>query len=316
MITFLIVGALALLFISAALAPLESLGWWAGWFGEKEPLAPGATPAAGADAPESPAGHFMVYLSGIAAITDDSIPGDEIRWIDALQQQLEGTALVRDVFPYSVTNAGLTGQRSFARMWRWLEGLRLKQKAEALVALVNIRNLFQVAVCADRRYGPIYNLGVAQEIVRALQAAGYRIGSGKPVTLLGYSGGAQISLGAAIFLRPMLKAPIRVVSVGGVMADDPGLSSVEHVYHLFGERDPIHKVGAIAYAGRWPIFPQSAWNQALAAGKITMTSLGPMTHNGKGSYYDWDAKTPDGRPFAEVTNEAIAGVLRQDGLLG
>ena len=31
MITYLIIGAFLLLFVTAALAPMESLGWWAGW---------------------------------------------------------------------------------------------------------------------------------------------------------------------------------------------------------------------------------------------------------------------------------------------
>ncbi|NTU84440.1 MAG: hypothetical protein HGA45_34605 [Chloroflexales bacterium] len=49
-------------------------------------------------------------------------------------------------------------------------------------------------------------LGVANAIVKALQLRGYRLGSGKPVTVLGFSGGAQIALGTAPFLKPMLKA--------------------------------------------------------------------------------------------------------------
>ncbi|MBP8291288.1 MAG: hypothetical protein KAX65_00870 [Caldilineaceae bacterium] len=36
MITMLLFGLLALIFVSAAPAPLESLGWWA-WSGEKPP---------------------------------------------------------------------------------------------------------------------------------------------------------------------------------------------------------------------------------------------------------------------------------------
>ncbi len=35
-IGLLLTALVALIFLSAALAPLESLGWYAGWFGEKE----------------------------------------------------------------------------------------------------------------------------------------------------------------------------------------------------------------------------------------------------------------------------------------
>lgn len=316
MISLLLFGAVALLLVSAALSPISALGWWAGWFGEDAPPRPGAVARKGTSGvPPAATPHYLVYLSGIGAITADSVPGEEIKWLDALEQRIGDSALIRDVFPYAVVGAGLTSERFFSRMWKWIEQLRLKNPGAAMGFLINARNVLQVAVSADPRYGPIYNLGVANAIFASLERHGYRLGSGTPVTLIGWSGGGQISLGVTSFLQGMLKAPIRVVSIGGVMADDPGLISVTHLYHFYGGNDPIQAVGAKLYAGRWPIFKQSVWNRALAQGKITFTELGPFSHNGADNYFSWDSKTPTGKSYAETTMDAIIDVLRADGVM-
>lgn len=312
-ITLVITGLVALLLISAVLAPLESLGWWAGWYGDKGALSNADEPQEVDAQPE--VDHYIVYLSGIGAITDDSIPEEEIEWLAKFEERLPDTLLITDVFPYSVTNLGLTGQRAFAGLWHKVEQLRLKNPAAISALLVNVRNMLQVAVSADLRYGPIYNLGVAREIIQSLLRHGYQIGSGKPVTMLGWSGGGQISLGTAYFLRGNLKAPIRIISVGGVMADDPGLDQIEHLFHFYGTKDPVQGLGAKLYAGRWPVFAQSRWNRAMRAGKITMTELGPMTHMGTGNYWDWKTDLPDGRSCAQTTLDAVIDVLTSEKLL-
>jgi hypothetical protein len=316
LISTVLVGAVILLFITAALAPFESLGWWAGWFGEKEtPPVPGKVPTVGADVPESPNNHFLVYLSGIGAMDPDSIPQEEIDWGTMARKRIPETTFVPDVYPYSVTNSGLETQKFFSRMWNYLEQRRLKNPYDLLQFLINIRNMFQVAISADRRYGPIYNLGVAKEIIEALELRGYRVGSGKPVTLLGFSGGGQISLGVSTFLKPMLKAPIRIISVGGVMSDDVGVKAMDKLYHLWGDLDPLHGLGAKLYAGRWPIFKNSEWNHALAEGKIEFVNMGRMHHNGSTNYFSWTAFTPEGKSHAVATIDMINDVLVKEGLI-
>ncbi len=314
-LSLLITGLLLLLILGALLAPFESLGWWAGWFGEKPALPTPRVPEAGEVIREHPTTSAAVYLSGIGAIDADSIPQEEIDWGLMAIKRLPGVLVVPDVYPYSVTNAGLTADRSFARAYRWIEQRRLENPYDLLQFVVNLRNLFQVAVSADRRYGPIYNLGVASEIIRALESRGYRVGSGKPVTLIGFSGGGQISLGAATYLAPVLKAPIRVISIGGVMADDPGLNQITKLYHLYGEADPVQKLGHWLYAGRWKWFPQSDWNRAVAAGKIEMINMGPMAHNGTKNYFGWTAFTPEGKSYAIATIDMIGDLLAKDGLI-
>ncbi|NTU83372.1 MAG: hypothetical protein HGA45_29050 [Chloroflexales bacterium] len=312
----LFIGAIVLLFLSAAVAPFESLGWWAGWFGDgKAPPVPGQTPALAASVPESPNNHFLVYLSGIGAMDPDSVPQEEIDWARMAVKRLPQTTTLADVFPYSVTNSGLETQKFFSKMWNYLEQRRLKNPYDAFQLLINIRNMFNVAISADPRYGPIYNLGVANEIVKALQLRGYRIGSGKPVTLVGFSGGAQIALGAATFLKPMLRAPLRVISLGGVMSDDMGLKRIEKLYHLWGHLDPVQGLGEKLYAGRWKWFPSSPWNQAMAQGKIEFVDMGQMHHNGATNYFSWTAFTPDGRSHAIATIDQIGAVLVNEGLM-
>lgn len=314
-ISLMFTGIIVLVIITAVSAPFESLGWWAGWYGEKEAPPEEEENAAQQAAAPAPAEHYLLYLSGIGAITDESIPEEEIRWLDALNQRTPGALLVTNVFPYSVTNVGLTAQRATAWLWRRLEKRRLKNPMAVGALLINLRNVFQVAVSADQRYGPIFNLGVAKATVQALKARGYVVGSGAPVTILGWSGGGQIALGSATFLKSMLKCPLRIISLGGVMANDPGLGSIEHLYHLYGDKDPIQAVGAKMYPGRWKLFPQSDWNRALEEGKITFKLLGPLTHNGKGNYFDWETIGPDGNSCADIALNAVTDVLANAGLL-
>ncbi|MBP1468865.1 hypothetical protein EYB53_024355 [Candidatus Chloroploca sp. M-50] len=317
MISMLFFGAIALLLISAAMAPITALGWWAGWFGEETvPVRLNKTPQVAPERTTQSAPHYLVYLSGIGAITADSVPDEEIKWLAEFERRLSDSFLVRDVFPYNVVGAGLTNERFFSRMWKYIEQLRFKNPSVALGNLINLRNVLQVAVSADPRYGPIYNLGIANAIVESLQRHGYQLGSGIPVTLIGWSGGGQISLGATAFLNGMLRAPIRVISIGGVMADDPGLVSVTHLYHFYGSNDPIQAMGGKLYAGRWPVFKQSVWNRAMTQGKITFTELGPFSHNGKDNYFSWEVRTPEGKTYAETTMDAILDALRSEGLLG
>lgn len=319
-ISSLFTGTLALIVLSAVIAPFESLGWYAGWFGSSDQEIPPDEPSAtvieddGEGTAEVP-GHFLVYLSGVGAIAANSIPDEEVPFIRGLEETLPATRVISDLFPYSVTNIGLTGQRVTARVWRWLERLRLDNPMALAAFIVNLRNMIQVTISADRRYGPIYNLGVARAMRASLLRHGYRIGSGTPVTLLGWSGGGQIALGAAWYLPGMIGAPVYVVSVGGVMSDDIGLKHMQHLWHLWGQKDPLAPLGKWLYAGRWKVFSSSVWNRALAQGKITMIPLGPFTHNGKGNYFDNESTLPTGETHMQHVLARVRGVLAEADLI-
>jgi hypothetical protein len=311
LLTLILVGGLAFLLLTALLAPLESLGWYAGWFGDGDEreqdlhFAPQPVPPD----PGARARHYLVYLSGIGAISPDSIPQEEHPFITGMAERLAGTQVIADVFPYSVTNLGLTEHRVAMRFWRWIEKLRLKNPQTMIAFLVNVRNFFQVAVSADHRYGPVYNLGVAQEIRDALVRHGYPLDRKTPVTLLGVSGGGQTAIGAAWYLRNLVRAPVRVISLGGVLSADRGLDRVEHLWHLYGEKDAIQALGRFLFPGRWRLAVASPWNRALQEGRISFISLGPLTHNNAGHYFDATATLPQGISPLDHTLATIHSLL-------
>lgn len=162
MLVKLVVALVALLLLTAVLAPFEAMGWWAGWT-HADAAEEAPEPADDVADPAGPAEHYVVYLSGIGAISGTSTPEEEVRFLDLLDPPLPGARLIRDVFPYSVTSMGLNGQRAFGGLWRAIEGVRLRNPDALLPFRINVRNTCQVVVSADPRYGPVYNLGVARE---------------------------------------------------------------------------------------------------------------------------------------------------------
>lgn len=302
---------LLLLVIMAALAPFEAMSWWAGWSDRAQKLDALASASHNATAAQAPAqaDQYAVFLSGIGTMGGDSLSDDERAFLDRLDAQVPGTVIVDDVFPYSVDNNALTGQRAFAGFWRKLQYFRVTGQRPLLVFLINVRNLFQVAVSSDRRYGPIYNRGSAEVILKGLLRQGYQIGSGKPVILLGSSGGGQISLGAATYLKQALQAPLWLVSIGGVMCSDPGTHYIEHLYHLHGEKDSVDRLGAIVFPGRWRVLQHSDWNWAISRGKISVLTVGPMGHNGPGSYLCQQSHLADGQSYLDKTAAVVAALI-------
>ena len=302
-----------LLLAMAVLAPLESLGWWAGWTGKTSHLDDFDEEIKQLSSNQQPPPekeHYVVYLSGVGVVSADGLSYDEIDFINQLTAVMPDAQIITDVFPYSVNNNPLTGQRALAPLWRWVRSIQIKNPDSLIVlALLNIRNMLQVTVSADPRYGPIYSLGIAHEIARSLARHGYRLGSRKPVFLVGYSGGGQVSVGSASYLSPLIDAPVHILSIGGIIADDPGMRHIKHLTYFFGTRDPFQKLGGILWPGRWPIMKQSAWNQAKANGKIDFVDMGPMAHNAYGGYYDVRVSLPNGNNYCTATTDAIKNAV-------
>lgn len=298
--------AILLLVVMALLSPLEALGWWAGW--TRRELQPVGPPA-----PFEPLSEqvdwFIVYLTAIGGISAD-ISGRERRFLTRLEKKMPGNVIIiDDVFPFSVTNNPLNGERPFSWLWQRLHNSRLGGKGSGLAALIFVRNLLQVAVSGDPRYGPIYNVGVARELTRSLLRHGYPPDSGIPIAVMGWSGGAQIAAGVVPYLHEALQAPIIVVSIGGVISDDPGLDRVERLYHLQGSKDSFPRISEILYPGRWSFMRYSHWNRAEDAGRIVRVDPGPMRHTGEGDYIDRHSRVPGGKSHLERTVEVIAALL-------
>lgn len=258
--------------------------------------------------------HYLVYLSGIGTSGPDQLPIFEIPVVNKLAERLGKTCVIWDIYPYSVENQALTTGRRFSRLWQKLRIWKFeKRPGRFLAGMINVRNAFQMFVSSDRRYGPVFNLAVAEQIAAALLRHDYRPEDAKPVTLLGWSGGAQIALGATWYLAA-LGVPVRVISMAGITSSDPGIDRATKIWHLHGDRDIITAGGKLLFPKRWRIFRNSAWNRALADGRIEIVHLGALTHTGKLGYYSFQTTLPDGREPRQATVDHIVEILVAAGL--
>lgn len=294
--------------IWAALSPFELMGWWAGWFGEK--IYDGGVPQGGEDRwldhdPTS----YLIFVSGVGKATGETLSYREREFLRRLTETIPSTVIISDLFPYSVNNLPLTGQPFFARLWRW--ALQRKLHGPVLAGyLINVRNIWQLMISADKRYGPLYNQAVAEVMVDGLRRYGYDPVQPRPIFLVGYSGAGQLAVGPAIYLKEWLHAPIYIVSLGGVFASDPSLMAANHVYYVYGKKDAVHQWGFLA-PGRWSMTMASDWNRARRHGKVTMIDMGPMGHTGRGGYLDHKAQLSDGTFYVDKTVATIAGIVQR-----
>ena len=319
-IIFLVLVLLIFMFLLLAfLSPFESLGWWAGW--SKRHLDPDESIIPENYAEEvleaKDARFFIVYFTGIIALGDGAGGRREVAQLKNIASRLPAEAvMVHDVFPYSSSNNPLTGERQFSKYWQKLDESRRSYKSwiNPSSLTVIVRNLLQYAVSADRRYGPLNNVGVAREMARSLLKHGYPANSGLPIYLIGYSGGGQIAVGSARYLHKAFDAPIRVIGWGGVYSDDPAIKHVDQLVRIQGSKDPVPWLGKLFFPGRWPIVPHSAWNVAKRNGRIQHINPGPLVHFGKHDYFSRHAKTEDGTPFADhVAQLTVDAILKIEG---
>lgn len=299
-----LLSAALLLVLMGVLAPLGSYGWWAGWYGDSLEKSPSLEPAPTA------ARAYIIYLTGIGGIAPDVYDPPEEVFLGRLGAALPEAIIIDDVFPYSNDNRALTGQRFFGWLWRLLGALKGRKLLGLLSFVINIRNLWQVLVSSDDRFGPLYNYASAELVLRKLQARGYAEGSGVPVIFIGYSGGGQVSLGAAPFIKEALHAPVHLISLGGVMSGEGGVLKLDSLTYLYGDRDVTQRLGYIFFPKRWPLFTSSSWNRARAQGIVRRVRLGPMGHTGRGSYLDADA-TVEGKSYLDRTVEEMVTRVQQ-----
>jgi hypothetical protein len=294
-------------FLWASLAPFETLGWWAGWFGDK--IYNDQIPSDGVvRTVHENSNAYVLFLSGIGRVSGHTLSFREQDFLHQLAQRAPDAVVIDDIFPYSVNNLALTGQPYFSRIWKW--ALARKRYGPALAGyLINIRNLFQVAIAIDRRYSPLYGQAMAEVFLDSLLRYQYDPESKTPIFIVGYSGSAQMGIGAITYLREWVKGPIYMVSMGGIFGSDPGVLVADHVYHLWGTND-IAQVWRYLMPGRWPIFPSSEWNRALRQRRVTIIRMPNMGHTGRGGYID--VKPSDGStvPNGQITAQTIANLIQ------
>lgn len=300
----------------ALLSPLESLRWWARDGQSVASLVHKAAPeeldAARSDADADPVQQFVVYLSGVAVASGgaNSTSKTEMHFLDALSDRIPSARITGDVFPYSPQNLGLPQRRLSGWLWSFAIRHRRRSRFSLLSYLIKIRNILQIMVAGDPRYGPTYGLGLANEITRSLLDKGYRLGSGTTVTVIGFSGGAQMCLNAAWFLESS-GIPTQIVSMGGIFANNPAFERLHRFIHLWGSKDLLHHLGPVFSPRRLRWFPSSAFNRAKAEGRVLDRCIGPMRHDAAQWYLDHRATTPDGHSYFDITTDAIVEFLHE-----
>lgn len=294
-------------FLWASLAPFETMGWWAGWFGDK--IYHDNVPSDGIvrAVREHPA-CYVLFLSGIGRVSGHTLSFREQEFLRQLALRAPTAVVLDDIFPYSVNNLALTGQPIFAWLWRW--ALDRKRNGPPLAGyLINIRNLFQVAIAIDHRYAPLYNQAMAEVVLDSLLRYQYDPESPTPIFVIGYSGAAQMAIGAVTYLREWVKGPVYAVSLGGIFSSDPGLLAADHVYHLWGTRDSA-QVWRWLFPGRWRICASSEWNRACRHKRVTVVPMPGMGHTGHGGYLDVKSRAAGQPPHVCLTAQTVADLIR------
>jgi hypothetical protein len=291
------IGGLGLaLIVEALLARYELLAYSVGWRAPTTVLPEGVPYARGA-APDRPPAAYLVFLDGIGKRRfQDSRDGGQL--VRALISGAPELRVLGQVQPYSPLADPLAGRP----VWAWL-----RRRAGLLLFLHNVMQTF---VAADSRYRPLYNRAVGNQIATQLRLAGYQAGSGIPVVLLSYSGGAQVATGAVDELHTQLRCPILLILLGGFHNGDNDLSHAEHVHHLTSASDRIERVGTWIFPQRRRLFRRTGWNRAVRDGKVTVHRLDPATHVGPRSYISPTALLPDGRTYLDRTADTVIDLVR------
>ena len=128
---------------------------------------------------------------------------------------------------------------------------------------------------ADGRYGPIFNLGLAEAVGKRLVARGYVVGSGdRPADRL------QRRRAGFRRLRALFETVARRSDHDHLDwrcdLSDAGLASTDHLYHL---RAPglDAGIGGVFFVGRWP-FLKYCTGTRRHEGRVTIIPTAPMGH--------------------------------------
>lgn len=291
------IGGLGLAVLAEALlARYEVLAYSVGWRRANTTLPDGMPHARGAAADRPPAA-YLVYLDGIGKRRfQDSRDGGQL--VRLLIERAPDLRVLGQVLPYSPL-ADPLGERA---VW-----VRLRKRAGLLLFLHNVMQIF---VAADRRYRPLYNSAVGSQVAGQLTSAGYLAGSGIPVVLLSYSGGAQVATGAVDELYARLRCRVVLITIGGFHNGANDLEHADHLHQLTSSRDHIERLGSLIFPQRWRLLRWSPWNRARRAGKVTVHLLDPATHVGPRSYISPDAMLPDGRSYLDRTVDTVRTLVR------
>ncbi|MCU0534064.1 MAG: hypothetical protein MUD14_09225 [Hydrococcus sp. Prado102] len=306
----LLIFAVFLLLLWGTLAPVGTLVWWLEKGGKELEEDIGELVERNDRDPRSASANknvrcYIVFLTGVGDMSADQLASGEEKFLDLLEQDHPNCVTVREVFPYSAANQDIGGQPVFEFLWE------ISQEAQGWLEvtdyLLEIRNLWRMAISADNRYGEIYNRAIALTIFQQMekqQPISYSSDEPIELILMGTSGGVQIALGATPYLKQWLPVEITVVSFGGVFNGNEGFDAAQHVYHFRGDRDWIEPIGGIIFPSRWRWTVGSPYNRARRQDRYTSIDSGSHEHNGDEGYFG-QHKAENGKTYLELTVEQV-----------
>ena len=251
---------------------------------------------------------YIIFLPGVGDFSGDQLTDGERLFLTSLVESHSTCDAVADVFPYSVSNKSLGGQRLLAPIWRFAD--QAQGVLGSAGVLIKIRNLWRFAISADSRYGTIYNQGIANAIIERMNAV-HPIprDSNQPIKiiLIGTSGGVEVALNAVHYLKQGLdtQTKIIVVSIGGVFNGRNGFQETEHIYHLRGERDLVEDLGGVLFPSRWLWNVTSPFVQARLQGRYTSSISGSHAHDGAQGYFGEDLIDNSQKKYVDLTIQEV-----------
>ena len=248
----------------------------------------------------------IVYFTGVGGYSGDFLARREESLLSKLQQAFPEAKIHRDLFPYSVSNLPLDGERVFRWLWVWLHKWRLRIPNSVFDALIVIRNIGQLLVSADPRYGPSFNSGLSEQLRS-------RLHSGSTTVFLAYSGGAQMAIGSGLGLRNHLSRAPHLIALGGVFTDDPSVKSFASVTQVRGYRDRwVPELGRLLFPGLWRWQFWSAWNQYKKSSRFTETRSTPHSHVGGDDYFGFQKVQGDSEmTYQDLTVGIVASRIEK-----
>lgn len=297
-----IVALLLILLLPVLVAPFETAGWWTSQRVQipNRPRRPGPKASPGVAAQ-------IVYFTGVAGYSGDFLARREAALLERLRQSFPNATVHSDVFPYSVNNNPLNGDRIFRKLWEWLHRWRLKVPNNVFDALIVLRNIGQLLVSADPRYGAKYNRGLAEQLEQ-------RLDPDLTTIFLAYSGGAQMAVGSLNERAKGSSGPVHLIAYGGVFTDDPGIQKFASVTQIVGHSDRyIVKLGKLLFPGLWRWQFWSAWNRYRRSDRFSVRLSGPHAHVGKRDYFSFKpVGDVDGGPsYADLAYEVLQGRIEE-----
>ncbi len=246
---------------------------------------------------------YVVYLDGVGRYDRRSTPAGRA-FAGAVAQRLPRWTVVLSLMPNDITQEPAWQRPVTGRLWRGLH----RASPKTLLA----RGVWEAVVSLDPRYRDRLAQEHTRQLVAHLTAAGYVVGSGRPVVLVGLSGGAQTALRAASdAARSLGGAPLDVVTLGAFADGSADLDGVRRVHAVVSWADPAELLPVLLFPSRWTALGVGAWRRAKLAGTVVVRRHDYATHTGPKSYLSGTARARDGRTRLAQTADLVAAAARQ-----